>query len=405
MNLTFRRPPGWLVAVLVCQVGVQVAVSISRPVTSYRLVAAGFDATVVGLVAAAFAVPPMLLALPLGRFSDRASTPIVVAGCLITSIAALGLSLSTSVAVLAVSTGLLGIGHLGTVVGTQSLVAQSSLGRSRMSMFGMLTAAASIGQMIGPALGGIIAQPGSGSPTLTSTGVSLRVAAGFALVALPAALVLHARSPRSPQAGPAGPARRLSIRQLLTTAGMPAALMSSFGSKGASDMLLTYLPLLGVSIGLSAGRVGVFLSLSAAAAIVARFAMPALLARVSPRPVVIWSTAFSGLTIACMPLVSSGWSLGPIMVALGFMLALSQTISMVWVASVAPDGSEGAALGLRLATNRVGQVATPSLAALVAGVSGLLGVFWMLSALMGVASASTWLSRPRGMEQDGPLGY
>lgn len=179
--------------------------------------------------------------------------------------------------------------------------------------------------------------------------------------------------------------------------------MSSFGSKGASDMLLTYLPLLGVSIGLSAGRVGIFLSLSAAAAIVARVVMPALLVRFSSRPVVIWSTALSGLTIACMPLVSSGWFLGPIMVALGFMLALSQTISMVWVASVAPDGSQGAALGLRLATNRVGQVATPSLAALVAGVSGLLGVFWMLSLLMAVASASTWLSHPRGMEQSGPL--
>ena len=49
----------------------QAAVYIARPMTSYRLLGLGAGARAVGLVAAAFALLPLFVAIPLGRFADR----------------------------------------------------------------------------------------------------------------------------------------------------------------------------------------------------------------------------------------------------------------------------------------------------------------------------------------------
>ena len=47
----------------------QAAVYIARPITSYRLLALGAGPREVGFVAAAFALIPLFLAIPLGRFT------------------------------------------------------------------------------------------------------------------------------------------------------------------------------------------------------------------------------------------------------------------------------------------------------------------------------------------------
>ena len=59
----------------------QAAVYLIRPTTSYRLLAYGEGVREVGLVAAAFALLPIFLAIPLGRMSDRRGAPLFVIGC------------------------------------------------------------------------------------------------------------------------------------------------------------------------------------------------------------------------------------------------------------------------------------------------------------------------------------
>ena len=49
----------------------QAALFLARPVTSYRALALGADARAVGLITAAFALVPLVVAVPLGRASDR----------------------------------------------------------------------------------------------------------------------------------------------------------------------------------------------------------------------------------------------------------------------------------------------------------------------------------------------
>ena len=69
-----------LFALLAMGIG-QAAVYLIRPTTSYRLLAYGEGALQVGVVAAAFALLPIFLAIPLGRMSDRRGAPLLVIGC------------------------------------------------------------------------------------------------------------------------------------------------------------------------------------------------------------------------------------------------------------------------------------------------------------------------------------
>ncbi len=65
-----------LALVLLAVAAAQAAQYIVRPLTSYRLLALGAGAREVGLVTAAFALVPMLVAIPLGRLTDsRRSAP------------------------------------------------------------------------------------------------------------------------------------------------------------------------------------------------------------------------------------------------------------------------------------------------------------------------------------------
>lgn len=391
------RPPGWLLAALISQFLVQLAVSMARPVSSYRLLAVGADATAVGMVAAAFALPPMLLAMPFGRWSDRRNPGLLLAaGACLAAVGAFALSRATTVGELALWTALLGIGHLALVVGAQSLIAQSLSAQSPiardatradgLTSFGLLTVSASLGQMAGPLLGGFLSQTDGPTPTVDSTSLSLAVAALFALVAIPiAAGTLRVQSRATKRAADRrGPE---SAMRLLRTRGMPAALLASFGSKGSTDLIIAYLPVLGNELGLDARSVGVLLSLSAGAAILARLGMPWLVRRTRTQLSLAVSTAVSGLCIFLLPLGRTFVPLAVLMVVLGFLLALAQTVTMVWVVALASAGSEGSALGLRLAGNRVGQVAVPGLAGLVSGVTGVAAVFSLLGLVMAAITA------------------
>ena len=79
--------------------------------------------------------------------------------------------------------------------------------------------------------------------------------------------------------------------------------------------------------------------------------------------------------------------------ALGFCLGVGQPLSMTTVVQAAPDGARSTALALRLTGNRLGQVAAPAAAGLVAGVAGTAAPFVMLGVLL-LLSAGVALRSP-----------
>jgi MFS family permease len=67
---------------------------------------------------------------------------------------------------------------------------------------------------------------------------------------------------------------------------------------------------------------------------------------------------------------------------LGFCLGVGQPLSMTTVVQAAPPAARSTALALRLTGNRLGQVAAPASAGLVAGVAGTAAPFAMLGVLL-----------------------
>jgi hypothetical protein len=70
------------------------------------------------------------------------------------------------------------------------------------------------------------------------------------------------------------------------------------------------------------------------------------------------------------------------MSVLGFALGLSQTTTMDWVVNLVDDTSRGSALGLRVATNRVGQASVLAAAGAASQVWGVETAFALLAAVM-----------------------
>src|SRR5947199_7233604 len=102
-----------LTLILLAVAAAQAAQYVVRPLTSYRLLALGAGPREVGLVTAAFAIVPMLVAIPLGRLADsRRSAPLVVGGAAILALSAGLLGIAASVIAIAGATALFGLGHL-----------------------------------------------------------------------------------------------------------------------------------------------------------------------------------------------------------------------------------------------------------------------------------------------------
>ena len=68
---------------------------------------------------------------------------------------------------------------------------------------------------------------------------------------------------------------------LLRRRGMPAALLTSFSAKSGVDLLLVYVPLLGVVVGLTSSQVGILLGISSSGALLARAATPFFVRRIA----------------------------------------------------------------------------------------------------------------------------
>ncbi len=77
-----------------------------------------------------------------------------------------------------------------------------------------------------------------------------------------------------------------------------------------------------------------------------------------------------------------------VLIVLGFAMGIASTLTISGVVHIAPAEAYGTALTLRMTGNRLGQVAFPALAGLVAaatGVAGILVIIGLGIAVSGVA--------------------
>lgn len=365
----------------------QAAVYLIRPTTSYRLLAYGEGAREVGLVAAAFALLPIFLAIPLGRLSDRRGAPLLSLGCAVQAVGCLALAFSASTVAIAASSAVVGLGHLALALGSQDAVARESRSDRHDHHFGLLTAGVSIGQLVGPLLAGALLGE-SGTPSAGATTLCLLVATGILVVATVCGAIAdssrHAASARAR-------ARRGSVRTIVRTRGVPAGIFASIAVLAAADVFTAYMPVIGAESEIGPRAVGVLLALRAAASIAARLGVGAIVRRVGRARLIAIGAAAAAAALVGMTATHDVWALAALSVVAGFGMGFGQPLSMTLVVQLVPPHARSTALAVRLTGNRIGQVATPAAAGVVAGSAGAGSVFWLLG---GILTASALAIRP-----------
>ncbi|WP_070019332.1 MFS transporter, partial [Streptomyces nanshensis] len=373
----FPAPPRrWLLRLVVSFVFTQGAVNMARPAVSYHALELGAGARAVGVITAVFALLPLVVAVPLGRHTDRrrcgpllpVGAALIAAGCALSGTA-------SSLVTLAVWSGVLGLGHLVFMIGAQSLVARQSGPGEHDRNFGHFTIGGSAGQLIGPVLAGLIvggagagagtdgaaAAAGSHAVSQHSSAVALFASGALSLCSYAALWRIEGRarsgSPAEPGNGrgkDAAPETPVPVARILRARGVPAGIFASLAVLSTTDVLTAYLPVVGEERGIAPGMVGLLLSLRAAASVLSRLALPAMTARLGRQRLLVVSCLAAGGLSALLAVPVPVWALGAALVVLGFFLGVGQPLTMTTVVRAAPERARSTALALRLTGNRLG---------------------------------------------------
>ncbi|MEU6260094.1 MFS transporter [Streptomyces sp. NPDC047043] len=368
---------GWLLRLVIAFSFAQGAVSMARPAVSYRALALGADERAVGVIAGVYALLPLFAAVPLGRRTDHGRcAPLLPFGVVLIAGGCALSGLANSLWAMAIWSGVMGLGHLCFVIGSQSLVARQSAPHEQDRNFGHFTIGASLGQLVGPVAAGALI----GGPDMAGTSALALVVAGVgAAVAFTSLWRIEDRTAVKSRTAQGD---RVPVGSILRARGVPAGMLVSLSVLSATDILTAYLPVVGEHRGIAPSVVGVLLSLRAAATIACRLVLTPLL-RLLGRAVLLGATCgLAAVLCAGIALPLPVWALAVLLTALGFCLGVGQPLSMTTVVQAAPDDARSTALALRLTGNRLGQVAAPAAAGLVAGVAGVAAPFLMLGALL-----------------------
>ncbi|ELS52036.1 MFS transporter [Streptomyces viridochromogenes] len=387
---------GWLLRLVIAFSFAQGAVSMARPAVSYRALALGADERAVGVIAGVYALLPLFVAVPLGRRTDRGRcAPLLPVGVVLISGGCAMSGIANSLWAMAIWSGVMGLGHLCFVIGAQSLVARQSAPHEQDRNFGHFTIGASLGQLVGPIAAGALI---GGRDMAGTSALALLVAGAGGAVALTSLWRTESRTTAKSRVERSD---RVSVGRILRTRGVPAGIFISLAVLSATDILTAYLPVVGEHRGIAPSVIGLLLSLRAAATIACRLVLTPLLRLLGRTLLLTVTCLLAALLCAGIALPVPVWALALMLAVLGFCLGVGQPLSMTTVVQAAPDGARSTALALRLTGNRLGQVAAPASAGLVAGLAGVAAPFVMLGALL-LLSAGTALRAP--VRPDGSAG-
>ncbi|HEY1951395.1 MAG TPA: MFS transporter [Gemmatimonadaceae bacterium] len=138
------------------------------PLLPFYATKLGASATIVGVLIAAFSIAQLASAPLWGKFSDRyGRRPALLAGLLISAVAYIIFAYASTLWLLMLSRVVQGLGG-GTIGVVQAYVADASDPNDRAKSLGWLSAATSLGAVVGPAIGSVLIHWGRHAPGIAS---------------------------------------------------------------------------------------------------------------------------------------------------------------------------------------------------------------------------------------------
>ncbi len=361
---------------------VQIITGMVRVTTSYRIVQLNLDVIWYGIIPATFALFPIFLAVSVGRFIDRnhdAHAAMIGSGMMLAAV--VGLRFADSPFTIMPYTALFGVGHLFLMASHQMLCVRAAGDHNRDSVFGNFLMMTGIGQGLGPFIVGWVGGEARVPDTafLFSIGVGVGLAAFLVSLCLPPARNVAAKK---------RDAAPMSVGKLLRIPGFFTVLTASVVTMSAQDLVVLYLPLLGVERGLGVGEVGIILTIRSIAAVVSRIGYAKMVSVIGRVRLTFLSMALGGAAFVTLALPVPVLVLQIAAAVLGVGLGIATTLSLTSVVELAPADVRGTALSLRITGNRIGQACMPFLGSLLAASAGASGVL----AFTGFALAASGLA-------------
>jgi MFS family permease len=370
----------WIRKLLWSSAITQGVIYIVRPMITYRALELDASPAVIGYIAALYALLPVLMALTFGRWVGVIGEGrFIIFGTLGMILSCATLLLANSIAVLAVAAGLAGLAHLACMVGGQTMVSLRSDSNKYEENFGYYTFSASLGQMIGPILGAVVAGTSGALPQSTSN--AFVVALVFSFIALIPVMGWRNFQP-TVVAAKSDKGALKSAGFLLKNKRVFAAIYTSLAISSVGDILIVFLPLYGSEKNFSPISIGIILALRAAASMLSRLSLGTLSARFSTKSILIYSNLISIATCAAIAFAPNEWVLGFVVLIAGFSLGVGQPLTMSLVSQATQPEERALAVSTRLMGNRFGQFVLPAGAGLLAAGTGTSGVFFALSILL-----------------------
>jgi len=344
----------------------------SRMVASLFAIDLGADPFLIGALISAYSLFPLLLGVSSGRVSDRfGSRYPMLAGAAVFALGLLLPYLWPQLATLYVSAVLIGIGFVFFNVSVQNLAGGLGPPEERTRNFSTLGLGYAGGHIIGPLIAGF---------AIDYYSFTFAYLCFAALTLLPVALlILNRRLDVPPHAAP--PLRK-STFELLHSASLRRAIITSGLIVTGSDLYGFYVPIYGHSIGLSASTIGTILGVFAVATFVVRVALPAFTRRYGVETVLAAAMFAGAAFFLPFPVIEFVPALLALSFGIGLALGCGQPLTLNIAYDRSPPGRSGEVTGLRLTINNITHIGVPLAAGALGSAFGVAPVFWVNAVIL-----------------------
>lgn len=354
----------------------------------------GVGDAALGLALAAYAMPIIVVSIPLGRLADRIGRrPLLLGGLVLTGAGSVLIAFSSSLEVLLAGRAVQGLGSAASWVAALALVSDLAPPGRKGESIGYALAANSFGAIAGPAMGGI-------------AGGAISFEAPFFAVAGLAAILFTLGYFALPRSIPVPPPESLQgrqgmVRTLLTPTVVPAACVAVAGAAffGMVDFAV---PLdLNRRLGTTATAIGL---LFAGAALVDSIAAP--LAgrasdRVGRRPVVVVGALVIGLAGILLAIGASLGATAAGLATFGIGISIAFAAAVPWLDESFGQLDRGLAYGGLNLVYAIGYTIGPLTAGWLLEVSSADAVYLLMAgvALVGAVALAIMRIRPPDEEE------
>ena len=344
-----------------CYIGSKVVVSLSA-------LDLGASQAMVGVIAAFYALVPLVLGVYTGRLTDARGMrlPLMI-GAITTAAAMLtGYAWRDLAGLVAVSV-LMGAGFVFFNVAIQALVGAMGKPEERPRNFAWLSIGYSMSSLIGPVFAGLSID--HAGHALTFLFFALVPLLPIGLLVFQPGLARVAVAKRSGKTGsPMELLRDPPLRRLIVISGLSVA---------SSELFAFYVPVFTHQIGLSASTTGTILGAYAFAILLTRFMLGPLTRRLRPDQIMFGFLLFAACAFAVFPYFRDPYALMAVAFMIGIGVGCTQPLLMSTSFDKSPPGRAGEVTGLRLTANNVARVVMPLLSGALGAAFGASPVFWL----------------------------